>query len=123
MNRKFKAISTFTNTPNLVLAVLFLGFLGFQVVQGKGGYATLALYSVSVMSVISFALYAKDKHAAINSHWRISEKALHIADLLGGWPGGALAQQVFRHKTTKVPFRWIYWATVALNSSVVVFYV
>ena len=35
--------------------------------------------------------------------------------MLGGWPGAWFAQQIFRHKTSKQPFRLIYWATVAIN--------
>ncbi|MGL6045682.1 MAG: DUF1294 domain-containing protein, partial [Vogesella sp.] len=35
--------------------------------------------------------------------------------LLGGWPGAALAQYVFNHKSTKPSFRRLYWLTVLLN--------
>ena len=36
-------------------------------------------------------------------------------DLMGGWPGALVARRVFRHKTSKQPFRTIFWATVIVN--------
>lgn len=75
----------------------------------------LVLWLVLV-SLISFALYASDKKAAQNGEWRVPENSLHFFDLLGGWPGGLLAQQQFRHKTRKVNFRIVFWLTVVLNS-------
>ena len=41
--------------------------------------------------------------------------ALAVAALAGGWPGGLLAQQVLRHKSSKPAFRVAFWITVALN--------
>jgi uncharacterized membrane protein YsdA (DUF1294 family) len=35
--------------------------------------------------------------------------------LLGGWPGAALGQYVFKHKSSKPSFRRLYWLTVLLN--------
>ena len=35
--------------------------------------------------------------------------------LVGGWPGALVARRVFRHKTTKQPFRTIFWVTVIAN--------
>ena len=35
--------------------------------------------------------------------------------LLGGWPGAWAAHQVLRHKSRKVAFRAMYWATVVLH--------
>jgi uncharacterized membrane protein YsdA (DUF1294 family) len=31
---------------------------------------------------------------------------------VGGRPGALVARQAFRHKTTKQPFRTIFWVTV-----------
>ena len=50
-------------------------------------------------------------------------KRLHLLDLFGGWPGGLLAQDVFRHKSSKSEFQWIYWGTVVANSAVAVWLV
>src|SRR5699024_5689433 len=52
-----------------------------------------------VFSVVSFLAYAQDKHAARRQAWRTPEKTLHLFDILGGWPGGLVAQERFHHKT------------------------
>jgi uncharacterized membrane protein YsdA (DUF1294 family)/cold shock CspA family protein len=68
-----------------------------------------------VMSVVTFALYAKDKNAAEIGGWRTSESTLHLLSLLGGWPGAAIAQSFLRHKSKKLSFRFIYLITVGAN--------
>lgn len=64
------------------------------------------------LSAVSFLLYASDKMAAKIGTWRIPELALHAVSLCGGWPGAALAQQVFLHKRRKDAFLRIFVATV-----------
>ena len=39
--------------------------------------------------------------------------------MLGGWPGGLIAQQQFRHKTVKESFQAFSWVTVLINLGVV----
>ena len=105
-------------TPALMLAALFLLYVtGKVLIQGA---SKMILLVILFMSVITFALYGKDKFAATRNGWRISESALHIGSLLGGWPGAALGQVMFHHKSSKLSFRRIYWATVAANIIVVV---
>lgn len=71
-----------------------------------------------VLSLITFFVYWNDKSAAKSGDWRTSEELLHMLSLLGGWPGAIIAQQVFRHKTTKREFRILFWTTVFLNIAV-----
>lgn len=66
-------------------------------------------------SVVCFAAYARDKSAAKTRRWRTSEGTLLMLGFLGGWPGAILAQQLFRHKTTKASFQSKFWASVILN--------
>ena len=68
-----------------------------------------------VLSVVSYAMYGLDKAAAKRDARRTPENSLHLADLLGGWPGALIAQQQFRHKTIKQPFQVVFWVTVILN--------
>ena len=75
--------------------------------------AVLGMYAA--MSVVSFALYRADKSAARDGRWRTPESTLHLVDLLGGWPGGLVAQDVFRHKSRKGSFQATFWFTVVLN--------
>lgn len=67
------------------------------------------------LSGLSYFMYLFDKTAAAKGARRTPENALHVVDLLGGWPGALFAQQQFRHKTAKTSFQVVFWATVALN--------
>lgn len=77
----------------------------------------LALAWYGVWSVVSVALYGADKRAAGRGAWRIPEKTLHTVDLLGGWPGGAIARRLFRHKTSKWSFLIVSWSIAALHGA------
>lgn len=69
----------------------------------------------SILSIIAFLMYAKDKNAAERETWRTQESTLHTIALLGGWPGAAIAQSFLRHKSKKLTFRITYWMTVVIN--------
>ena len=68
-----------------------------------------------VVSVVSFVTYRTDKQAALKNTWRVPENKLHFLDLIGGWPGGLIARQLWRHKTTKTSFVVTFWLTVIIN--------
>lgn len=68
-----------------------------------------------VAGALTFFAYWKDKRAAEQGSWRTPENTLHLFSLLGGWPGALLAQTWLRHKSTKMPFRLIFWLTVGAN--------
>lgn len=68
----------------------------------------------ALISTITFTLYYSDKQRAKLSRWRISEKSLHLCELLGGWAAAYLAQLLFRHKTRKFKFQSLYWVIVGL---------
>lgn len=74
---------------------------------------------VFVMSVVCFAAYGLDKRRAVNGSRRVPEQTLHILALLGGWPGGLLGQQQFRHKTKKLSFLIVFWCVVMLHVAAV----
>lgn len=78
--------------------------------------ATPAIYGV--LSLITYIAYAWDKRAARRGDRRIAERTLHLLDLIGGWPGGWLAQKVLRHKSVKRSFRRIFRLTVFVNGAV-----
>ena len=44
----------------------------------------------------------------------LPEATLLVADLVGGWPGGFMAQRTLRHKTRKWRFQLLFWAIVVL---------
>ena len=74
------------------------------------------------MSLVSLLAYAFDKSAAVAGRWRSSERSLLLLGLLGGWPGGLIAQQLLRHKSNKASFRAAFWGTVIVNVGVFVGY-
>ncbi|WP_323012149.1 cold shock and DUF1294 domain-containing protein [Castellaniella sp.] len=96
-----------------VLAVCFLILIAGAALVGWIPNAVLALYIVA--SIVAFLSYARDKSAALRHQWRTRERTLHLFALLGGWPGALIAQRLLRHKSSKVSFQVIFWATVVLN--------
>ncbi len=96
------------------LVVLSLGY-------ALGHPPRWALWAYLGVSVITFVSYAADKQAAKRGAWRTPEQTLHGLALVGGWPGALLAQQVFRHKSSKSEFRAVFWCTVMLNIAAFVF--
>ncbi|KIC83556.1 DUF1294 domain-containing protein [Pseudomonas sp. C5pp] len=105
---------------NVRLKLLVLGLLCLLPGLGAARMAwvdqawwPLALYPV--MSLISLLLYWQDKHQARTQAWRTPEKVLHASELLGGWPGALLAQQLYRHKTRKVSYQLVFWGIVMVH--------
>lgn len=76
-----------------------------------------ALYGFA--SLACFIAYALDKTAARQARHRTPERTLLLLGLAGGWPGGLLAQQLLRHKSSKPSFQLKFWCTVALNGAAV----
>jgi uncharacterized membrane protein YsdA (DUF1294 family) len=72
----------------------------------------------AALNLLTFALYARDKHAARVGLWRTPENTLHLLSLLGGWPAAWVAQRLLRHKTAKRAFQAVYWMTVVGNVGV-----
>lgn len=68
-----------------------------------------------LVNALTFLTYGADKFAARKSAQRVPEKTLLVFGLVGGWPGGIIAQQLFRHKTQKQPFRRWFWLSVVVN--------
>ncbi|KAH8891230.1 DUF1294-domain-containing protein [Thozetella sp. PMI_491] len=102
---------------NLILGARVLSLVPLGIGLGllwRAGVPQPLPYCLTV-SVSSFLLYGYDKYQARKSHWRVREVLLHLLDLLGGWPGGLLAQRLFRHKTRKTSFQIIFWGTVLVH--------
>lgn len=63
-----------------------------------------------------------DKRAARRNTARLSELGLHLVELLGGFPGAFLAQRLFRHKTAKRSYRFVFWLIVVQHGAAWVWY-
>lgn len=70
------------------------------------------------VSVLGFRAYRDDKNCAQKGERRRSEASLHFLDLIGGWPGGYLAQQCYRHKTSKASFQRVFRSTIFLHEAI-----
>ncbi|MES2661277.1 MAG: DUF1294 domain-containing protein [Verrucomicrobiota bacterium] len=73
-----------------------------------------------VVSWVTGGLYAHDKQQAVSKGWRVSEGSLHLAELLGGWPGAFLAQRRLRHKCSKPSYQAVFWMIVLIYQIVAV---
>lgn len=79
-------------------------------------WTTLVYLTASVLfSLLAWAGMGWDKYKAGRGKRRVSEFALHLFELLGGWPGSLLGQRTFRHKTRKVSYQAVYWAIVCVH--------
>ncbi|WP_226377905.1 DUF1294 domain-containing protein [Citrifermentans bremense] len=81
----------------------------------------LAVYLAS--GTAAAAAYAADKRAAEQGRRRVAERTLHLLGLLGGWPGAALAQWAFRHKTRKRRFVLVFRVTALVNCGALALFV
>lgn len=101
----------------LLAALCVLPVMGaLQLFLTSGFVWVLVAYPLA--SLISFMQYWQDKASAQRGRWRTPEKALHLVELLGGWPGALIAQQCFRHKTRKLSFQLMVWPIVAAHQLV-----
>jgi len=96
-----------------IFAGSFILMLAGLVLARKLAAVILSIYLGA--SLLAYIIYSYDKSAARRQQWRIPERTLHLIALAGGWPGALLAQQRLRHKSKKMEFQTVYWATVVLN--------
>lgn len=120
VSRRAKRDARAVQHPGLkMLAMLVLcvipGYGALRLVQ-QGGLPVVALWYLGV-SLLTFILYRHDKMRAGDGGWRIPEKLLHAAELLGGWPGALLAQQLYRHKTRKASYQAVFWVIVLAHQA------
>jgi uncharacterized membrane protein YsdA (DUF1294 family) len=108
-------------TQAIVGASVFLVVIVALVVTSRAPWWVLAWYLV--LSVVTFLLYGWDKVSASGGHWRTQESTLNGLALLGGWPGGWIAQYAWRHKSRKTSFQAAFWSATLVNVGVLVFFV
>ncbi len=68
-------------------------------------------------SAVAFFAFRADKRAAVMGERRVRESTLLLLAAAGGSPGAIAAQQLFRHKTRKEPFRSLLWAIAAAQAA------
>jgi len=70
--------------------------------------------AMTFVSASTYGIYADDKKRAMSGAWRVPERSLHLAELLGGWPGAFLAQRRLRHKCSKLSYQVVFWIIVVI---------
>ncbi len=103
-----------------ISASFFAVLLGLMALDEVSGWLVAGY---GFMSALAFLNYRMDKTAAREGRWRTSESTLHLIAVLGGWPGALIARPVLRHKTTKQPFRTVFWMTVVANCAALAWFV
>jgi len=78
----------------------------------------MAVAAYFVMSLLCYFAYDADQQKAFLRQARIPERTLHLIELLGGWPGGFIAQRRLHHKSRNVPYQVVFWCIVALHAAV-----
>ena len=96
-------------------AVVLVFFIILAGLFHRGNLPVSILVAYGVVSVVLFVMYWIDKHAAQRGGQRTAENTLHLFELCCGWPGALMAQQVFRHKTRKGSYQFVFWLAVLAN--------
>ncbi len=107
--------------PALGTAALFFAVVGGLMMLGEVPGWLVVGYGL--VSAAAFGMYGADKSAAEQGRWRTPESTLLFIALVGGWPGALVARHVFRHKTTKQPFRTLFWFTVVAHCGALAWFV
>ncbi|MGO4905322.1 DUF1294 domain-containing protein [Flavobacterium sp. W20_MBD1_R3] len=81
------------------------------------------IWYFTLINLVAFSIIGVDKKFAVEQKWRISERLLLLASVIGGTIGSGLAMLFFRHKTSKMSFLWKFFLIVFLQVFVVYFYV
>ena len=97
----------------LVVSAGFLAALALSASLGRIEPVFPIVYAL--MSTIALGAYSWDKTSARRGARRISENALHLLELSGGWPGALVAQHWLRHKNRKLSYQLLFWVIVAAH--------
>jgi uncharacterized membrane protein YsdA (DUF1294 family) len=86
----------------------------------SGWILAIAFVFLTAVNGIAFWMFYWDKWCAENNRRRISEASLLLAALAGGSAGAIAAQQKFRHKTRKEPFRSLLFSIAAIQAVILI---
>ncbi|OAN47183.1 hypothetical protein A6A03_00095 [Chloroflexus islandicus] len=97
----------------LLVCAAFITLLGLATVTVGLPVWVIGWYLAA--SVVTLMLYIEDKQRAQRGVRRIREKTLHRWELLGGWPGALIGQELVRHKVSKGSYTKVFWLIVGLH--------
>ncbi|ACL25328.1 DUF1294 domain-containing protein [Chloroflexus aggregans] len=97
----------------LLVCAAFITLLGLATITVELPVWIIGWYLAT--SLVTLTLYIEDKWRARRGMRRIREKTLHRWELLGGWPGALIAQELARHKVKKSSYMFTFWLIVVLH--------
>lgn len=109
------SVSDYASYPPLLQGVAQLWHERLQPLLVGVELLPLLVLVYGLMSLICFIAYYRDKQFAVKGLPRTPEARLHLYELLGGWPGGFLAQRLIRHKNRKLSYQLLFWLIVLLH--------
>jgi uncharacterized membrane protein YsdA (DUF1294 family)/cold shock CspA family protein len=110
-----KAPGASSSHIRLALTVSGLFLLALVIATLLDKLTLLAVPWYLALSTVTFFAYGLDKTAARQDRRRTPERVLQFLALLGGWPGGWIAQRTIRHKSRKISFQIEFWICVIVN--------
>ena len=78
-------------------------------------YEIIALSSLALWNILTFAMFGADKSRAKNNKWRISESTLILCAFLMGGAGAFIGMRTFRHKTKHLRFKLLLPLAIIVN--------
>lgn len=111
------SVSDYASYPTFLQGVVPLWHEQLQPLLAGVNLWPLLVVVYGVMSLICFVAYYRDKQFAIKKQQRTPEARLHLFEVLGGWPGGLLAQRLIRHKNRKLSYQLVFWLIVLLHAT------
>ncbi len=82
----------------------------------------LTLAWLALANAVGFLLMGIDKRRAMRGAWRIPERTLFLAAVLGGTPGVIAGMRAFRHKTRHWQFRYGLPVLLAVQTAASVYF-
>ncbi len=82
----------------------------------------MILIYYALINLLLFAAMGADKSRAVHHRWRIPEASLFILAFFGGSLGGFMGMSVFRHKTRKPKFYFIFTLALLLHICFIINY-
>jgi len=83
---------------------------------------TSIIIFLAIINIMTFLLYGFDKLSARLNWRRVPEKTLWLSAFLGGSIGAIIGMQLFRHKTKKTSFQFVFAILVLLQVALVILY-
>lgn len=103
-----------SNLDKMTIGIIFYWLVIF-ILLNVGKLPHFYFLWLILVNALTYFAYRRDKNAVQFGLQRIPELTFHLLAMLGGWSFAWFAQQKFRHKTQKQPFKKIFFCTVVLN--------